>query len=181
MKPILFFIIFSWHFLAGPQKLLLTKEGTIHFKSEAPLELIEATSKKLKGALNPAEHTFAFSVANNSFEGFNSALQREHFNENYMESVKYPTCTFTGKIIEDIDYTADGTYNVRAKGKLAVHGVEQERIIKATMQIKKGVISVSSDFTVPLADHNITIPKIVNQKIAEEIFVDLNVVFQPQS
>jgi hypothetical protein len=181
MKFILFFIIFSWHFLAAPQKILLTKEGFIQFKSEAPLELIEATSRKLKGALNPEEQTFAFSVANNTFEGFNSALQREHFNENYMESVKYPTCNFSGKIIEDIDYTADGTYYVRAKGKLMVHGVEQERIIKATMQIKKGVISVSTNFTVPLADHNITIPKIVNQKIAEEIFVELNAVLQPQS
>jgi polyisoprenoid-binding protein YceI len=181
MKPIFLFIIIGWQYLAAPQKILLTKEGTIHFKSEAPLELIEATSKKMRGALNPAEQTFAFSVANNSFEGFNSALQREHFNENYMESSKYPTCTFTGKIIEDIDYAVDGTYNVRAKGKLTVHGVEQERIIKATMEIKKGIISVSSSFMVPLADHNITIPKIVNQKIAEEISVELNAVLQPQS
>ena len=59
--------------------------------------------------------------------------------------------------------------------------MEQERIIKATLQIKKGVISVSSDFTVPLADHNITIPKIVYQKIAEEIQVNINAVLQPQT
>jgi len=159
----------------------VAKTGSIHFKSEAPLELIEATSAKLKGVINPAEQTFAFSVPNNTFEGFNSALQREHFNENYLESAKYPNCSFSGKIIEPVDYTADGTYNVRAKGKLLVHGVEKERIIKATLQIKKGVISVSSTFTVPLADHNITIPKIVYQKIAEEIQVDLDAVLQPQS
>src|SRR5688572_29911318 len=98
MKPLFLILFFAWQTVAAQQKILLTKEGTIHFKSEAPLELIEATSKKMKGALNPAEQTFAFSVANNSFEGFNSALQREHFNENYMESVKFPTCTFSGKI-----------------------------------------------------------------------------------
>ncbi|MFC5269738.1 YceI family protein [Adhaeribacter terreus] len=166
---------------APQQTLFITKTGNIQFKSEAPLELIEARSAKMKGVINPAEQTFAFSVANNSFEGFNSALQREHFNENYMESNKFPNSSFSGKIIETIDFTVDGTHTVRAKGKLLVHGVEQERIIKATLQIKKGVISVSSSFTVPLADHNITIPKIVYQKIAEEIQVDLNAVLQPQS
>ncbi len=165
-----------------PQKpLFIAKTGTIHFKSDAPLELIEASSNKLKGVINPAEQTFAFSVPNNSFEGFNSALQKEHFNENYMESAKFQNSSFSGKIIEDIDYTADGTYTIRAKGKLLVHGVEQERIIKGTLQIKKGVISVASTFTVPLADHNITIPKIVYQKIAEEIQVSINAVLQPQS
>ena len=172
-----------WQFLAtAPAKsIYMAKDATIHFKSDAPLELIEATSTKMKGVLKPAEQTFAFSVANNTFEGFNSALQKEHFNENYMESAKYQASTFSGKIIEDVDYNADGTYTVRAKGKLNIHGVEQERIIKATMQIKKGIITITSSFTVPLAEHNITIPKIVYQKIAEEITVDVNAVFQPQS
>ena len=159
----------------------MAKNGTIQFKSDAPLELIEARSVKLKGVINAAEQTFAFSVPNNTFEGFNSALQREHFNENFMESTKFPNSSFAGKIIETIDFSADGTYNVRAKGKLLVHGVEPERIIKATLQIKKGVITVSSGFSVPLADHNLTIPKIVNQKIAEEIQVELNALLQPQS
>ena len=172
-----------WQFLAtAPVKsLYLAKDATIHFKSDAPLELIEATSNKMKGVLKPADQTFAFSVPNNTFEGFNSALQREHFNENYMESNKYPNSTFTGKIIEDVPYDTDGTYTVRAKGKLNVHGMEQERIIKATLQIKKGTITITSNFTVPLADHNITIPKIVYQKIAEEISVTVNAVFLPQS
>lgn len=161
--------------------LFSTRTGTITFKSEAPLELIEAGSTKMKGVINPAEQTFAFSVPNNSFEGFNSALQREHFNENYMESARFPNSSFSGKIIEPIDFSADGTHQVRAKGKLLVHGVEQERIIKATLQIKKGVITVTSSFTVPLADHNISIPKIVYQKIAEEIQVELNAVLQPQA
>lgn len=175
------FMLWQLLALAPVKSLYLAKDASIHFKSEAPLELIEATSTKMKGVLKPADQTFAFSVPNSSFEGFNSALQKEHFNENYMESAKYPASTFTGKIIEEIDYETDGTYTVRAKGKLNVHGVEQERIIKATLQIKKGSITVTSSFTVPLADHNITIPKIVYQKIAEEISVDINAVFQPQS
>ncbi|MBK0402356.1 YceI family protein [Adhaeribacter sp. BT258] len=178
---ILFALLLPFRLPAPQQTLFVAKTGNIQFKSEAPLELIEARSAKMKGVINTAEQTFAFSVPNNTFEGFNSALQREHFNENYMESNKFPNSSFTGKIIESIDFSVDGTHTVRAKGKLLVHGVEQERIIKATLQIKKGVISVSSNFTVPLADHNITIPKIVYQKIAEEIQVDLNAVLQPQS
>lgn len=161
-------------------QLYRIKEGRIHFKSEAPLELIEASSTKLKGLIKTTDQTFAFSVANESFEGFNSALQREHFNENYMESTRYPNCTFSGKIIEPVDFTKDGTHTVRAKGKLSVHGVDVERIIKSTLTIKGGVINVQSSFIVPLQDHNITIPKIVYQKIAEEINVELNATLTPQ-
>lgn len=175
------FLIYFLFFQFLASSLFVAKTGTISFKSDAPLELIEARSAKLKGVINTTEQTFAFSVTNNTFEGFNSALQREHFNENYMESEKFPNSSFSGKIIETIDFSAEGTYNVRAKGKLLVHGVEQERIIKATLQIKKSVISVNSAFIVPLADHNLTIPKIVNQKIAEEIQVEINAVLQPQS
>ena len=186
LLSVLGFLLWQLVFAAGQpavpaaQKLYIAKNASIHFRSDAPLELIEATSSKLKGVLNPEEQTFAFSVPNNTFEGFNSVLQREHFNENYMESAKYPTSTFTGKIIESIDYSTDGTHTVRAKCRFTVHGVEQERIIKATMQIRNGAFTVTSNFTVPLADHNITIPKIVYQKIAEEISVDINAVFQPQ-
>ena len=106
-----------------------------------------------------------------SFEGFNGPLQKEHFNENYLESLKYPKATFAGKIIEKIDFQKDGTYPVRAKGKLSVHGVEQERIIKSSLEIKGDRLVVRSTFTVPLSDHAISIPKIVHQKIAEEIEV----------
>ena len=162
-------------------QLYRIKEGHIHFKSEAPLELIEAGSTKLKGLIRTEDQTFAFSVANTSFEGFNSALQREHFNENYMESTRFPNCTFSGKIIEPIDFTKDGLYTVRAKGKLAVHGVDVERIIKATLTIKGNTVSVQSEFIVPLQDHNITIPKIVNQKIAEEINVTIDATLLPQN
>jgi hypothetical protein len=162
-------------------QLYRIKEGRIHFKSDAPLELIEASSTNLKGLIRTDDQTFAFSVANTSFEGFNSALQREHFNENYMESARFPNCTFSGKIIEPVDFTKDGLYTVRAKGKLSVHGVDVERIIKSTLTIKGSTISVQSEFIVPLQDHNITIPKIVNQKIAEEINVTINATLAPQN
>jgi len=158
-------------FTRPPRSPLRCENGKISFKSEASLEVIAAKSNKLRGAIEPEYNTFAWSVEIRSFEGFNSPLQKEHFNENYMESTKYPKASFAGKIIEKIDFQTDGTYEIRAKGQLIVHGVEQERIVKGTLEVQNGKIRIRCSFTVPLSDHNISIPKIVHQKIAEEINV----------
>ena len=171
---LLFFAILLLCGNSWAQDFYKLEEGKIHFKSDAPLELIEAASNNLRGLINPRDNTFAFSVKLNTFQGFNSPLQREHFNENYLESKKYPEATFTGKIIEHIDLSQPGNYTIRAKGKLNVHGVEQERIIKSEVVSSGNTLEVSSNFTVLLEEHNIRIPKIVYQKIAEEIQVHIH-------
>ena len=148
--------------------------GSVSFHSDAPKELISARSTGLKGAIDIQRKTFAFKVGIISFMGFNSPLQREHFNENYMETTIFPEATYSGKIIEDIDLAKDGEYVVRAKGKLKIHGIEQERIIRSVIISRKGRISIQSDFVVLLADHNIKIPKVVNNKLAPEISVSVN-------
>jgi hypothetical protein len=96
-------------------------------------------------------------------------LQKDHFNENYIESDKNPSCLFSGKIIDEINFMKDGTYLVRVKGILNVKGVPQERIIKSTIWVKGDDIFIECDFGVLLADHEIRIPRIVQQKIAPEI------------
>lgn len=154
------------------QKRYAVQKGEISFTSNADLELIKASSRQIQGLIDPATNQFAFSVDIKTFQGFNSALQREHFNEKYMESELYPKAKFSGKIIEQVDYTQNGTYDVRAKGELDIHGHKQTRIIKAKITTKDGVLSLDTSFNVPLADHNISIPNIVSQKIATEILVD---------
>ena len=144
------------------------------FTSNAELELIKASSNKVQGLIDPSSNKFAFAVDIRSFQGFNSKLQQEHFNEKYMESDKYPQASFSGKIIEPIDFSADRTYDVRAKGELNIHGQKQTRIIKAKVTIDKGQVFVQTHFVVPLADHDISIPTIVSQKIATEIEIDFN-------
>ncbi len=158
-----------------------TESGRIQFKSDAPLELIQAVSKDMKGIIDPDQKAFAFSVEMNSFQGFNSPLQRVHFNENYLETNRYPRATFTGKIIETIDWSKDGIYEVRSKGKLVVHGLEQERIIRGTLTITKSMIQLRSAFTVLLDEHQISIPKIMFQKISEEIEVIIEADLEKQS
>lgn len=150
-----------------------TDKGSISFSSDAPLELIKASSNEMKGRFDVSKKLFAFSIKITSFTGFNSPLQREHFNENYMESVQYPNASFSGRIIEDIDFSKDGTYEVRAKGNLTIHGVTQERIIKCDLLVKEGKINVKANFTVLLAEHNILIPKVVHEKLASEIKVEV--------
>jgi polyisoprenoid-binding protein YceI len=157
----------------APASIYKVTTGSIAFRSDAPLELIKASSDELAGLFDTGTKQFAFRIKVNSFKGFNADLQKEHFNENYMESDKFPYASFEGKLIEDIDYSKPGTYNVRAKGNLIVHGVTQERIIKVDLVIKEKTIAVKSNFTVLLADHNITIPKVVHEKLASEIKVEV--------
>jgi YceI-like domain len=167
-------------FKQQPPQLYQTTSGKISFRSDAPLEVIRASSGDLIGLLDIGKKNFAFKIDIHSFQGFNSPLQKEHFNENYMESDKYPTASFNGKIIEDVDLSVDGTYEVRAKGTLTIHNVPQERIIKSDVTVKKNVITINSDFTVLLSEHNIPIPKVVNQKLANEIKVEVNTILQPR-
>jgi polyisoprenoid-binding protein YceI len=153
-------------------------ESEVEFRSDAPLEIIEAKSKSLKGVIDIDKRTFAFSIPIRSFEGFNNPLQKEHFNENYLESSTYPNATFTGKIIETIDFSKEGTYSVRAKGKFTIHGVAQERILKSRVIVKGDSFTLQSYFTVILEEHDISVPKIVYQKIAEEIQVQVKAIFE---
>lgn len=172
----------SWTRAPQPVRhVFATQTGRVHIRSDAPFELIEAWSDQLRGVIDVEKRTFAFAVEIRTFEGFNSPLQREHFNENYMESDRFPRATFTGKIIEQIDLSREGEWTVRAKGKLFIHGVEQERIIRSRIVRQNDELVISSYFTVLLAEHDIEVPKIVNQKIASEIEVRVDAVLREQS
>jgi len=170
---ILLLVCFTLYGQEKETSLFKTSDGYAKIKSEAPLEIISAETSALKGILNPSAQTFAFQLEVTSLKGFNSALQQEHFYENYMETEVYPTAEFSGKIVEQIDFKSSGNYQIRAKGILNIHGVTQERIINCQLNIADKKITVTSDFIVNLADHNITIPKLVYQKIAEEIKVTI--------
>lgn len=149
------------------------ESGKIHFFSEAPLENIEADAKEFVAILNPSNRKFAFSVFINKFK-FEKALMQEHFNENYMESEKYPKATFSGTINENVDLLKDSTYKVTVTGKLNIHGVEKDRTMDATVTVKNGKMDISSKFKVKLEDHDIEIPTMVVKNIAEVIDVDIN-------
>ena len=149
------------------------------FVSKAPLETIRAASGDIEGLLNMRTGEFAFTLPVNTFKGFNSPLQQDHFYENYMETDRFPKSTFTGRLVESTTSMPPGNHRVRAKGILTIHGVSVERIIPVDLMITADRITASSVFVVPLSAHNISIPRIVRQKIAEEIEVSVQVAFQP--
>ncbi len=151
-----------------------TATGKVHFVSESSLETIQAKSDELKGILNPNNSNFAFAIRIVSFKGFNTDLQKDHFNENYLESEHFPNATFQGKLIDDFDFSKDGNATVRAKGILKIHGEEQERIIKVTLQKKGNSISAQSTFSILLSDYEIRIPRIVHGKISPEIVIHVS-------
>ncbi len=153
---------------------LFVSSGNVTFYSAAALEEIEASSNKIKGVILKNNNTFAFNIPYNSFIGFNSPLQKEHFNENFMESDKYVSASYTGRIIDNVNWQDTGLYTVRVKGILDIHGVKKERILTGNVNVLKDKVLVFCKFTILIADHNITIPRVLNQKIAEEVTVEVS-------
>ncbi len=96
---------------------------------------------------------------------------QEHFNENFMESQKYPYATFKGEVKEQPQPIEPGSYEVSLVGVLEIHGVKQDREVKAKLQVKETGMELQADFNVPVADHDIEIPKILWKNIAENISV----------
>jgi len=150
----------------------ITKNGNIKFYSETPMETIEAHNNQVNSALDISTGDFVFKVLMKSFE-FEKALMQEHFNENYVESDKYPNATFKGKIanINDIDFTTAGEYKVVVEGALTMHGETQNIQTTGTFQITDEAINGKSVFTIKPEDYKIKIPKTVVKNIAEEIEV----------
>ncbi len=183
----IFLSFLLWGMLSGPAPLNMHTPGTysgeqgkVHFISVAPMETIEASNKQLKGVLVPNTRNFAFVVPVVGFEGFNSPLQKEHFNENYLQTKLYPKASYEGKIIEDIDFSKPGKHAVRAKGKFNIHGVSQEVIVKGNLTVTDKNIRIQAVFNLVLNDFNIPIPKVVNLKIAESVEVDVDITMQKQ-
>jgi len=151
----------------------MTKDGSIRFFSSAPLEDISAKSNKLTSIFNTANNEIAFSVTIKSFD-FEKKLMQEHFNEKYMESDKYPTSTFSGRV-EGFDVSKGGVQPVVAKGKLTIHGVTREVEIPGTIEMTAdNKIKMISTFKVKVADYEIEIPQLVFQNIAEEVEVTVD-------
>ena len=158
------------------QDIYTCKNANINLYSSAPIEDIEATATNGVSVFNAGTGELDFSVPIRGFH-FPKALMEEHFNENYMESDKYPKASFKGKMAPLPDLTKDGTYPVTVTGDFEVHGVKQNRTIKGEVKVAGGVVSMTSEFMVKCADHRIDIPQLVFHNIAESIKVTVNATY----
>ncbi len=158
----------------------ITKSGKITFFSDGPLEKIEAINNKVNAAIDTKSGLFVFKVLMKSFV-FEKALMQEHFNENYVESDKYPVATFKGNInnLENINFSKPGSYPVEVSGQLTIHGKTNPVKTSGTFEIGDKNITGKAKFTIKLNDYDIKIPSIVSGKIAEEILITVNINLKP--
>jgi len=157
-----------------------SKTGKISFTSEAPMEKIEATNSSASTVIDLGTGNLEWAVLIQGFQ-FEKSLMKEHFNENYMESAKYPKAVFKGKIdnLSSINLSKDGTYDVTVTGQLEIHGVSKPVTAHGTITTKKGaVVSANSKLTVALADYNIEIPKLVGDNISKTVDITIQADYQ---
>lgn len=160
------------------EEQLYRGNGDVVFVSYAPLETIKASSDELKGVVDPTNNSFAFTFPVSSFDGFNSPLQKEHFNEHYLETAKYEKATFSGKIIGWKNCGKDCSIQVIAKGKMSIHGITQIINVPVNIEFRgRDHFTASASFTVVLDDYEIEVPLILQSKIAPEIKVNVDVDF----
>lgn len=163
------FLLFFFY-LNGTAQLYFTKNGFISFFSSTTMEDIKADNNQVISILNAATGELQFSLLNNAFH-FKKALMEEHFNEDYIESAKYPKSTFKGIItnIKEVDLGKDGVYNVLVSGNLNIHGVTKPVSVTAKITVKNGSISATAVFRVSPKDYNISIPATVKNNISQTI------------
>ena len=162
-------------FTANAQKYI-TKTGYIQFFSDAPLEKIEGHNRQVNSALDLATGGFVFKVLMKSFE-FEKALMQEHFNENYVESDKFPTATFVGSVsnMAEVKIEKDGIYQVDIAGDLTMHGVSKHIAEKGTFEVKQGKLIGKAKFNLTVADFKITIPGNVGNNISKTVEVTVDI------
>jgi len=162
------------------QEKLFTRNGHINFFSKAPLENIEADNKQVTSFLDMNSGEMVFAVLMKSFT-FEKALMQEHFNENYVESDKFPKATYKGKVINisEVDFKKDGTYPVTVEGELTLHGVTKPLNHEGILEIKGNNVIGKSLFPLTLADYDIAIPAMVKDNIAKTVDVTVEMNYQP--
>ncbi|MBS1979189.1 MAG: YceI family protein [Bacteroidetes bacterium] len=162
------------------QPVYMSKSGTISFFAGTAVEDIDATNEKALSFFNTETGEVVISIPNKEFH-FRRSLMEEHFNENYMETGKYPKSEFKGKVndIKSINFAGAGPFQLSVTGQLNIHGVSKERTIDVTLRKDGNRFISEAKFKVLLEDHKIDRPKILWEKIAESVEVNTNLVYEP--
>jgi hypothetical protein len=161
-----------------PAQIYLAKTCDLSFFSKSVIEDIEAVNKSSKPVLNTATGEILVKVPVRSFE-FKSQLMQDHFNEDYMETEKFPFAIFKGKINETIDYSKDTTNNITVTGTMNMHGVDKPFTAEGTLTVKQGIITIASKFKIRMADYDIKVPSLYVKNIAEQVEITISSVLEP--
>jgi hypothetical protein len=179
---IIFFMILGCFFATGlHSQVFMTRNATVRFFSEAPLENIEAYNRQVSCALNTQTGELAFRVLIRSFS-FDKALMQEHFNDNFMHSHEYPNAVFEGRVeqFEEIDIITPGVHEVTVTGNLTIKDVTRQISERGTLEIRNGEIHAYSVFTIMPEDYNVQIPLRFARNIAQQIEVTVDATLTPR-
>ena len=159
------------------QQRFFAEKSFVSFFSDGVIEDITAKNEKVTSIFDVVAGDIAYLMSVKDFQ-FEKALMQTHFNEKYAESEKFPKASFQGKIT-GFSLSATGKQQVKATGKLTIHGVSQNVDVPGVIEVGGNRIALKSKFMVKLADYNIKIPQIVWQNIAQEIEVTIDFVYRP--
>lgn len=163
------------------QERLICRNASVRFFSKMPMENIEAVNNQGLSVIDPQSGNIEFSVLLKSFI-FPNALMQEHFNENYVESSKYPRAYFKGTVqpMPVINFSQSSDYLLPVKGTMQLHGVTKDISATAKLHVKEGVITGETQFDLVLEDYAIEIPKLVKEKISPKINIQVKAIYQIQ-
>jgi hypothetical protein len=180
MKRSAFLLILVFIFLSANAQKYMTKNGYIGFYSHTPMEDIKGDNNQVAGVLDISTGEMVFQALIKSFH-FDRALMEEHFNENYMESEKFPKSMFKGKItnLTAVSFSKNGTYEVTVEGDLTIHDVTKKISTKGTIEVVTGGINASSKFNIVPEDYKISIPGVVREKINKDLEVTVTMKYAP--
>ena len=158
--------------VSGYGQKLATRNGYVKFFSKTPVENIEAENNQVSSVIDTESGDFAFLVQIKAFR-FEKALMQEHFNENYMESGKYPQASFQGSIdnFSSVNLKKEGEYPVTLKGTMNIHGQEQKIVEEAVVVVKGEKVSLNSKFKISPKDYGVKIPAAKKDNIADVLDV----------
>lgn len=162
---------------ANAQKVF-TKNGHISFFSKTKMEDIKADNNQVMSVLNTQTGELLFTVLMKSFH-FDKALMEEHFNENYVESEKFPKSTFKGTVtdISKVNFAVDGAYPVNVTGDLTLHGTTQKVTAVGKITVSGGKATGSAKFIIKLSDYKIEIPNLVKDNISNNMEITVQCVY----
>lgn len=166
--------------VCSAQDKYISKNGHVGFLSKTPMENIEAHNNQVSSYIETKTGNVAFQLLMKSFK-FDRALMEEHFNENYVESAKFPKADFKGTItnVSAINFSKDGTYNATVDGNMTIHGVTKKITEKGTVEVKGGKVLVKSKFNIIPQDYGIAIPDLVKEKFAKSMNVTVDISYDP--
>jgi polyisoprenoid-binding protein YceI len=150
----------------------------ISFYSEAPLENIEALNKSATIVMKASTGDLQIRLSMQNFK-FKNALMEEHFNENYMESDKFPNAEFKGRINETVDYSKGEEQKLTVTGKMTIHGETRDITIPGTLTKSGDELHLVSKFPIRVADYKIKVPSMYVKNIAEVVDVTFNTTLEP--